>query len=236
VDFDIIGISYYWAWHKPTEIDETANIVGELKSAYPDKEVMIVETGYIWTSAWKDQAANIITEVHPDYSPASPENQRDWLIDMTKAVKAQGCMGVLYWEPAWVSSDCYTPWGLGSHQEHATFFDFNNNLITQGGVEWMEKDYKEIVFGSENLKNEDIRVLKNAFSGDVKFIRSADNCAESLNITVVNSKGDIVSKFVWNGERLESAIKDYGYDDYLIRISDVNGDLLKSASFHYFGN
>ena len=139
-DFDIIGISYYWAWHQPTSISETGDIIKTLKQLYPDKSSMIVETGYIWTTEWNDNASNIISDTHPDYSPASPENQRDWLIEMTDEVRKAGGAGVLYWEPAWVSSPCYTLWGQGSHQEHATFFDFNNQLITNGGIEWMNQN------------------------------------------------------------------------------------------------
>ena len=137
VDFDVIGISYYWAWHKPTTIAQTGQIVKELKTKNPDKKVIIVETGYIWTTLSKDQASNIISEVHPQYSPASPTAQYNWLKDLTNTVKSNGGEGVVYWEPAWQSSPCYTQWGKGSHQEHATFFDFNNKLITTGGIAWM---------------------------------------------------------------------------------------------------
>jgi arabinogalactan endo-1,4-beta-galactosidase len=234
VDFDIIGISYYWAWHKPTEIEDAAAIVGELKASYPDKEVMIVETGYIWTNAWHDKAANIITEVHPDYSPASPENQRDWLVDMTKAVKEKGCMGVLYWEPAWVSSDCYTQWGLGSHQEHAAFFDFNNNLIIPGGVEWMEKDYEEVRFDQAKLRHIDFRILKNAFSGDVRFIRNTNQEA-SLKVVLSNDAGDILKEGDWDTKRLEWNLKEFGFNAYMLSIIDRKGKILKKDSFHYFG-
>lgn len=140
-DFDIIGISYYWAWHKPTTIPEAGAVIETLMNKYPDKEVLIVETGYIWTNEAADQANNIISEVHPDYAPASPENQRDWLIDLAKEVMAKEGLGVIYWEPSWISTSCHTQWGQGSHQEHATFFDFENNLLIPGGIEWMSYDY-----------------------------------------------------------------------------------------------
>lgn len=140
-DFDIIGLSYYWAWHQPTSIEDAGNVVAQLKSQYPGKEVMIFETGYIWTNQSNDNAANIISAVHPDYAPASPENQRRWLIDMTQEVLSKGASGVIYWEPAWVSSPCYTPWGQGSHQEHATFFDFQNNLMENGGISMYDYQY-----------------------------------------------------------------------------------------------
>ena len=140
-DFDIIGLSYYWAWHKPTTIAQTGSIIADFRKMYPGKEVMIFETGYIWTTASNDNASNIISEVHPDYAPASPENQLNWLVDLSKEVKQQGGIGVIYWEPAWVSSPCWTPWGQGSHQEHAAFFDFDNNVLPTGGMNWFGMDF-----------------------------------------------------------------------------------------------
>lgn len=144
-DFDIIGLSYYWAWHKPTDIDDTGNIIAELRQDYPGKEVMIFETGYLWTNQWNDNANNIITAGHPNYAPASPANQRKWLVDLTQEVINRGGKGVIYWEPAWQSSPCWTPWGQGSHQEHATFFDFQNNLLNDGGLDFMSHPYANLV-------------------------------------------------------------------------------------------
>ena len=141
VDFDVIGISYYWAWHKPTTIPEAVEIVQEMKLSNPDKEVVIFETGYPWTLEYADEAPNIINESHPDYDPPTPLQQLKWLVDLTHAALKHGATGVLYWEPAWVSTPCATPWGKGSHQEHATFFDFNHNLLSNGGMEWFGKDY-----------------------------------------------------------------------------------------------
>ena len=140
-DFDVIGLSYYWAWHKPTSIGDAGNVLTELRQKYPGKDVMIFETGYIWTTQSNDQASNIISEVQAGYAPASPENQQKWLVDLTKEVKKRGGIGVVYWEPAWVSSSCRTPWGQGSHQEHATFFDFQNNVLPNGGMYWMTFKY-----------------------------------------------------------------------------------------------
>ena len=140
-DFDIIAMSYYWAWHKPTTINQTGEVIDRLRNKYRDKEVMIVETGYLWTTANADAAPNIINEQHPDYLPASPENQKRWLIDLTTEVIRQGGKGVIYWEPSWVSTPCYNQWNQGSHQDHATFFDFDDNLLIPGGIQWMEHDY-----------------------------------------------------------------------------------------------
>lgn len=144
-DFDIIGLSYYWAWHQPTSIAQTGQIIAQLRQRYPGREVMIFETAYIWTTAANDAANNIINTVHPDYAPASPANQRRWLIDLTQEVIDRGGRGVIYWEPAWVSSPCRTLWGQGSHQEHAAFFDFKNNLLPNGGIGFFDFDYRGLV-------------------------------------------------------------------------------------------
>jgi arabinogalactan endo-1,4-beta-galactosidase len=139
-DFDIMGISYYWAWHKPATIASTGEIIESLRAKHPGYEVMIVETGYIWTTEGQDQANNIISEVHPDYSPAGPDAQRRWLVDLSEEVKVSGGLGVIYWEPAWVSTSCFTQWGQGSHQEHAAFFDFDHNVLPGGGMAWFGYD------------------------------------------------------------------------------------------------
>jgi len=86
-DFDVMGISYDWAWHQPEDIEDAGEIVAYLQSRYSNYDVIIVETGYIWTYESNDDANNIINEVHPDYSPPSPAIQRDWLIDLTQEVK-----------------------------------------------------------------------------------------------------------------------------------------------------
>ena len=69
--FDIIGMSYYWAWHKPATIEDAGAAIKKLKDKYPNKEVLIVETGYIWTVESNDNANNIISKTHPDYQPVS---------------------------------------------------------------------------------------------------------------------------------------------------------------------
>ncbi len=154
-DFDVIGLSYYWAWHKPTTIQQTGTIIENLRSLYAGKEVMIFETGYIWTTQSNDNANNIISETHPNY-PATPDGQLKWLIDLTQEVINSGGSGVMYWEPAWVSSTCYTPWGQGSHQEHATFFDFTSNMLPGGGMIWPEHDFQNLP-SSTNTPNASLR-------------------------------------------------------------------------------
>jgi arabinogalactan endo-1,4-beta-galactosidase len=142
-DFDIIGFSYYWHWHQPSTIEDVAIAIEELRTKHPSYEVMILETGYQWTNMSNDAAGNIISDVYPDHSGVtSPDLQLDWLTELSQTALHAGAMGVIYWEPAWVSTSCYTPWAQGSHYENVTFFDFNNELLENGGMDFFSFPYQ----------------------------------------------------------------------------------------------
>jgi arabinogalactan endo-1,4-beta-galactosidase len=119
--FDIIGLSYYPKW-STYGLDSVGRAIAELKTTY-DKDVMIVETAYPWTLEGFDQASNLLGEdsLVSGYR-ASPEGQYDYLMQLASQVIDAGGMGVIYWEPAWVSTSCSTLWGQGSHWENASFF------------------------------------------------------------------------------------------------------------------
>lgn len=192
-DFDVIGMSYYWAWHQPTDIADAANVVAQLKQTYPGKEVMIFETGYIWTTQSNDSANNIISQTHPNYAPASPENQRQWLVDMTQAVINKGASGVMYWEPAWVSSTCFTQWGQGSHQEHATFFDFDSNMLPTGGMGWMEHQYTGINAAKETAMPFTFEVVPDSNHRSLLLRFDGISTPKPLKISLLDAQGRLVA-------------------------------------------
>ncbi|MCB9436224.1 MAG: glycosyl hydrolase 53 family protein [Anaerolineales bacterium] len=123
-DFDVIGLSYYPQW-SPYTIDEVGQQVDMLRQHF-GKEVMIVETAYPWTNDYADSANNILSQELAGY-PVSIEGQRQFMLDLTQTLINHQALGVVYWEPAWVSTGCSTPWGRGSHWENATFFDFQHD-------------------------------------------------------------------------------------------------------------
>jgi len=151
-DFDIIGLSYYPEWHAGS-IKDVGNIISALKADY-NKDVMIVETGAIWTHNWNDKASNMMDKedyyVDYGYGVASPEAQANWLIDLTQEVKDRDGLGVVYWEPSWVANSCWTLWGEGSHWENASFFGYNNwldyELNLDGGIRFLEHNYGNVTF------------------------------------------------------------------------------------------
>jgi arabinogalactan endo-1,4-beta-galactosidase len=141
-NFDIIGLSYYPGW-STMGVPETVAAVKTLKETH-NKEVLIVEVGYPWIDGYKDNASNVLSKSNllAVYGAASAEHQRDFLIDLTYGVKENGGMGVIYWEPAWVSTACSTRWGKGSHYENATLFDFDNRVHV--GMDFLGYDYSQM--------------------------------------------------------------------------------------------
>ena len=123
--YDWIGLSYYPKW-STYKFDALPQAIDSLRMRF-GKRVMVVETAYPYTFHNADSAGNILGEdaLIPDY-PATPEGQLKYMTDLTKLVLEGGGEGVIYWEPAWISTRCSTPWGKGSHWDNATFFDAAN--------------------------------------------------------------------------------------------------------------
>jgi len=226
-DFEVIGLSYYWAWHKPTTIADAGNVIAQLRQQYPGKEVMIFETGYIWTTQSNDNANNIISEVHPDYAPASPENQRDWLIALTQEVINRGGAGIVYWEPAWVSSTCWTQWGQGSHQEHATYFDFQTNLLSNGGINFMTHDYDNLVATKELATTRRFEVWPDSGHRSLTLQMEGFSGSKSLLVNLVGSDGKIATSQTFklpdsNTATLQFSLPDLPAGVYYVTVYERN--------------
>ena len=124
-DFDWIGLSYYPKWSK-YNLQNVTPVFKELISTYK-KKLMVVETAYPFTLKNIDAANNIMgtDALIPGYE-ATEEGQEKYLLNLKKKIKDAGGSGLIYWEPAWVSNNCSTRWGKGSHWDNATLFDANN--------------------------------------------------------------------------------------------------------------
>jgi arabinogalactan endo-1,4-beta-galactosidase len=139
-DFDIIGFSYYPLWHTTIKIAQISDKVSLFKSRY-NKDVMILETAYPWTSEANDSYNNAFgSEPAITGYPKTIEGQYDLLVKLTQEVKDGGGIGVVYWEPAWISSPAKDLWGTGSSWENCTFFDFDGNAIKS--FDYMKFDYQ----------------------------------------------------------------------------------------------
>ncbi len=125
VNYDWIGISYYPQW-SAVSLDQLENELSTIKSRF-EKKVMIVETAYPHTISDADKATNLLGEgSNISRHGISESGQLNYLHELKNAVSASGTEGIIYWEPAWVSTRCETQWAQGSHWDNATFFDASN--------------------------------------------------------------------------------------------------------------
>lgn len=139
-DYDIIGLSYYSKWSKRS-MAQLGQTISRLRNTYA-AEVLVVETAYPFTTQNNDTAPNLLGEdsLIAGY-PATPEGQKRYLVDLTQLVLASGGVGVVYWEPAWVSTKtCGTRWGKGSNWENAALFDYKGNAL-KGAEDWLKHRY-----------------------------------------------------------------------------------------------
>ena len=124
-DYDWIGLSYYPIWSEYT-LNNVGAVFQTLINTY-NKKLMVVETAYPFTLNNIDEANNILDDkaLISGY-PATEQGQLDYLNKLQEVIKNAGGEGLVYWEPAWVSTNCSTLWGKGSHWDNATLFDQNN--------------------------------------------------------------------------------------------------------------
>lgn len=121
-DYDWIGLSYYPEFSTYT-LQDLEQPIASLINTYA-KKLMIVETAYPYTLDNSDSANNILgASALLSTLSATQQGQLDYLNKLTSTVKQAGGLGVVYWEPAWIVTNCKTLWATGSHWDNATLFD-----------------------------------------------------------------------------------------------------------------
>jgi arabinogalactan endo-1,4-beta-galactosidase len=139
-NFDILGVSHYFPYSNLISMDALTLEITKLKTKY-EKDVMILETAYPWTSENADGYTNIFSgmESFGNY-PISKTGQYEYLKDLTAATIAGAGIGIIYWEPAWISSNMKDKWGTGSSWENNALFDFAGNTLP--AMDFMTYNYK----------------------------------------------------------------------------------------------
>ena len=91
IDFDIIGLSYYFLWHHAT-VDELSRL-SCLSSSFPDKDIMLAETSYPY------REAEGITMVPPENNPPfTKQGQADYVRELLAAMrKLPNSCGICWW-------------------------------------------------------------------------------------------------------------------------------------------
>ncbi|TDY13908.1 arabinogalactan endo-beta-1,4-galactanase [Meridianimaribacter flavus] len=123
-DYEWIGLSYYPIW-SDYNLTNVGSALSTLINTY-NKRLMIVETAYPFTMENADSANNILgNDALVSSYPATQQGQLGYLNQLKSIVENAGGEGIVYWEPAWVSTSCSTQWAQGSHWDNATLFDHN---------------------------------------------------------------------------------------------------------------
>lgn len=139
-DFDIIGLSHYCKWSQVNTMSAITDTIRGLVNKY-GKTVMVVETAYPWTGSNLDSYNNLFgAGDNVSGYPLTPQGQYDYMKDLVKAIMNGGGKGIMYWEPAWISSPMKDRWGTGSSWENNALFDFQGNVLK--GMDYMIFDYK----------------------------------------------------------------------------------------------
>jgi len=138
-DYDIIGISYYYLW-STVSLNDVSTYISQIRAKY-NKEVMIMETAYPWTSGDADSYGDTFnsSKLASGY-PATVDGQYNYLLALTQKIIDGGGKGIFYWEPAWITSNLKNLWGTGSSWDNHTLFDFQGAVIR--GMNYMTWQYK----------------------------------------------------------------------------------------------
>lgn len=139
-DFDVIGVSYYPHWHTEVAFEQLPRLIQQITDEF-NKKVLIMETAYPFTTDNADAYGNIIgpqTAALPGY-PFSMAGQQAFLQDLAQGTANAGGLGLIYWEPAWISAPITTQWGTGSAWENCAFFDFRGHATTAS--QYLQQNY-----------------------------------------------------------------------------------------------
>ena len=139
VDYDIIGLSYYPYYHGKISVLNAA--LATLEKQYPEKEIMIVETGY--TYAWEVPGTNQSV----DY-PYTEAGQNQFAQSLVNTLLAHpNCTGLFWW---WME---YNAYGSGlSNWYNAPLFDSRNGRALKALATICSFGSGHISTGVENIE------------------------------------------------------------------------------------
>lgn len=96
VDYDIIGLSYYPMWHKT--ISNLSVTLDSIAAAFPDKDVMIVETAFYYShenDPWAQDSSQ-----YSELYPISPAGQAQFTRELVSVLRGhRNVIGLYWWFP-----------------------------------------------------------------------------------------------------------------------------------------
>jgi len=131
VNWDIIGCSFYPFWAQVTA-EQARDMINSWYANF-NKPVLIMETGYNWSTNTCDGYPGQLSDNGPEPFPSTPLGQKEFMLNCLNAIKMvdQGhCIGDLYWDPIFI---CVPGegWELGQPNvvDNTTLFDFDGHAL-----------------------------------------------------------------------------------------------------------
>ncbi len=216
-NFDMIGISFYPHFSDFDSLQQLSSLISELKSTY-NKEIMIFETGAPWTNnAYADGYGNFMGTNGKFNYPITPEGQKQFLFDLANTVYNAGGTGILYWEPAWVTSRMCDLWGQGSSYENVSFFDFQNGNSPLPAFDIF--NFCSTLSVEKELVKDSILIFPNPATNQIYFF----GIKEDVAVTILDVLGRITKSTFSYANSID--VSDLPSGSYIVRIN-INNRLL----------
>lgn len=145
VDYDIIGVSYYPYYNKSISIDSVINEFNTMLKKYPNKDIIIMETGYNWNElrgdGWEGQLQD--SGYYQNIYGETKAGQHAFLTELYAKLKTNvtdgRCIGDLYWDPVmlydggtykigWAIKEA-DDWADGNVVSNSNLFDFEGRAL-----------------------------------------------------------------------------------------------------------
>ncbi len=131
VPWDITGCSYYPFWTSLTA-EQARDQIDTIYSTY-NKPVLVMETGYNWSTNLCDGYPGQLSNDGPEPFPSTQLGQKEFMLNCFNAIKLVNsgeCLGDLYWDPIFI---CVPGegWELGQANvvDNTTLFDFEGHAL-----------------------------------------------------------------------------------------------------------
>lgn len=177
VDYDVFAASYYPFWHGTRE--NLASVLTSIAETY-GKQTIVMETSYAYTGEDTDFSGNSISGesagITKNY-PFTVQGQANAVRDVIEtAAGLEGCLGVVYWEGAWISvgteswEENHALWeqyGSGWASSYAAAYDPNDAGKYYGGSSWDNQAF----FDAQGKPLESLRLFRLLRTGNSPALR-----------------------------------------------------------------
>ena len=220
-NFDIIGISYYPYFSPNISLNQIGELINDLVVNY-EKEVMIFETGFVWTNEYSDNYNNFMS--NNGFFIGQPMNevgQLEYLLALSEKIEENNGTGLIYWEPSWITSNLCDMWGQGSSYENVAMYNLETNQPLES---FSFFDYCGDFVKTNDLIDSSIKIYPNPITKNELII---ENETKNAKWTIVDILGNTKLEGKFNNKDYNKIMITNSLNGFfLLKIELENGKLL----------